>query len=1234
MTTDQRGKARGATDSQQFGPGESREIPTAASICGFWILGVRALLWSACLAAATVRGAAPRLASQYDAMPIYFEANRGQVEEPVDFVARGRDHAIYLSRGGALVAVRESASREEPARHERFRLPENGELRWVRLSLHGSSGGPEGAGEEPFSTRVNYLIGNDPAGWRTDVPTFAKVRYAGVYPGVDVVYYGNGRQLEYDFVVAPGANPGAIELRFEGADRLEINPAGDLVLHVGKGQLRQHKPIVHQTANGSRREVDGKYRLKDRQTVIFELGAYDRSAPLVIDPWFSYSTYLGGGHTDGAWAVAADAQGSAYVAGDTLSIFKRLPLSGEQTNYGGGTKYGGDAFVARIDFDGTNTVFGYLTYLGGTSLDGAVGLAIDNSGSAYVTGYSMSTNFPVTGAAFQTNISGTRDKLYKTYLPDAFVTKLDANGHAIYSTYLGGEAAEIGTEIAIDAGGNAFVTGYTDSALIFRATNWVQTTRCTNVVVCTNGVCVTNYSCGQTFNTTNTTFVRLLVFNTIATNTVFKPTVIKTNSTTTNSTETSIETIVDTTTFDSERVTLGFPIKDAFQTNNHGFANIETADLFVSKLSPDGSTLLYSTYFGGSEDDFGTGIALDPLGNIVVCGWSDSSDYLVTNAVQSFDAGLREAIVTKFDPTGTNLIYSTYLGGARDDLAYRLAVDGTGAAYVTGLEASTDFPGTPGALNRGGVFTSTNLAASWDLTGGGFTHGTVNALVADPNNPGTFYAGTPRGVFKTINGGSAWTSMSTGLSSRTVLSLAIDPSATDTLYAGTGTSLFVSTNGGLNWLLENQATGLGSGLPSTAIRSIYVDPLDSTNLLVGAASGIYARSAFSNEFSNVAWFRLNSGLKNKSVFAVAVHPTLPALLFAATDGGIYVSTNRGTNWRTSSSGLVSKRSRALAVDPVTPSTLYAGTLRGFHKSLNGGTNWSILTNGLGRPAINAILIDPAQPSTLYVGATNGLFKSIDGGNNWVPSGTGLPSINVSSIAFDPNNSGALLAGTRATNYAGGSNDVFLAKLAPDGSALEYALTFGGSRGDEGWGVAVDSDGSAFVTGFTLSRNFPVINAAGLQTNYGGRADAFVAQVSPGGTNLAFSSYLGGKGRDSGQAIALDGVGGLYVVGRTQARGFFTTNNTVQAKFGSGPSDAFVTCIMVTPSSLGIQPAYLGDEVVISWKAFTPELILESRELVGGDWSPVPQKPALGNGRYSVRLPSAAAGRLFRLRVGK
>ncbi len=1185
-------------------------VPRTLGLCAHFLAACVALCL---LAALPLSAAAPRRAPPLSGMPIYFEANRGQIEEPVDFVARGRDHTIYLSAGGALVALREAGLSGDSIRHDPLRPGTEATVHFVRMSLRGGNSKAEVAGQEQFAGRVNYLIGNNPAAWRQGIPMFAKVCYAGVYPGVDVIYYGNDRQLEYDFIVAPGADPSAIALRFDGADRLEIDGTGDLVLHLGKGQLRHHKPIVYQTVKGVRREVAGSYRLKDRRTVVFALGTYDRREPLVIDPWLSYSTYLGGGRSDGAWAVAADAQGSAYIAGDTLSVFKKLPLSGEQTNYGGGTDFGGDAFAARLDYDGTNLLFGYLTYLGGNSLDGAMGLAIDGSGSAYITGYTLSTNFPVTGASLQARISGTNDPVFKTPPPDAFVTRLDTNGYAVYSTYLGGENAEVGTEIAVDTSGCAYITGYTESRIVYTTTNLVCTT-----TGGTNTVCVTNV-----------VDVTVLVTNSIVTNVVSKKV---------SGSKVLVTNVVETTLVDFITNAFGFPTVQPIQFQNRGFA-----DLFISKLDANGSNLLFSTYLGGGSRDFGTGIAVDPSGNVVVSGWSDSSNFPITNAVQSFNAGRRDAVITKLDATGTNLLYSTYLGGAQNDMGYRVAVDGAGAAYVTGPQASTDFPSTPGALNRGGLFASTNVGTSWALSSSGFTHGTVNAFVADPVNPGIFYAGTPRGVFKTVDGGVAWSAVNAGLFPRLVLSLAVDPSATDTIYAGTSAGLYVSTNAGLGWLPEGQITvtetnhtttffGLNPGLPSTAIRSIYVDPLVSTNVFVGTALGVYYRTASSNEVSDAAWFRLNSGLKNHSVFALAVHPVLPTTLFAATDGGIFVSTNRGTNWRSSSTGLVSKRSRALAIDPVTPSTLYAGTLSGFHKSTNSGTNWLVLTNGLGRPAINAVLIDPAQPSILYAGATNGLFKSVDGGNNWLASGTGLETANVSTIAFDPSASGALLAGTRSTNFAGGSNDVFLAKLAPGGLALEYALTFGGSRGDEGWGVAVDPSGSAFVTGFTLSKNFPVTNAMDLQTNYGGKSDAFVAQVDPGGTNLLFSIYLGGKRSDAGQGIALDGLGNVYVVGRTEASSFPITN-AVQAKFGSGRNDAFVTRLMVNPSPLSIQTSFFGDEIVVSWLAVSSELVLETRELGGEQWLPIPQKPTLAAGRYSVRLPSASAGRLFRLRAG-
>ncbi len=1157
-----------------------------------WICAL--LLWLLFVSAPAVPAQAPRAASAFNhfgQLPLYFEVNQGQADPWVQFVARGRDQGIYLGTDGATIALKQDTSIGNKTRPGPLQSGGGDTVRFIRLSLVGANPHPHLAGMERMGGQVNYFLGNDPARWQKSVPIFAQARYEQVYPGIDLVYYGNDQCLEYDFVVGPGADPSGIALRFDGADRLDLDERGDLVVQAGQRRLCQHQPSVYQTIAGARREIPGRYQLKDRRTVTIAIGHYERSQPLIIDPVLSYSTYFGGNKGDIGWAIAADANGCAYVAGDTLSIFRHLPLSGFQTSYGGGTKYGGDAFVAKLDPTGTNLA--YLTYLGGSLIDGAVGIALDNAGCAYITGYTDSTDFPTLGpfGSAQPAIAGTIDPTFKVHFPDAFVTKLDANGLAVYSTYLGGEFSESGSGIAVDTNGCAYVVGYTESALAYYVLNQVCQMVCTNAE-CVDKGCVTNAS-----------VVRVVLTNQLVTNLLVQVTATQPPVTNT------IQTINTVTLLGATLVTTGFPTTNAWQNNNRGVAN-----LFLSKLSADGAKLVYSTYLGGSDADLGTGVAVDPSGNACVCGWSVSTNFPVTNAIQHALGGRRDAVVAKFDASGTSLIYATYLGGTRDDLAYRVAVDGAGCAYVTGKEASTDFPSTPGALHPGGIFQSVDGGGTWSLSSTGLTHPNVRTLIGDPVSPTTLYAGTPRGVFKSVDGGLGWSAFNEGLVSPAVNTLAIDPSAPATLYAGTSGGLFKSTNGGSSWAAVN------AGLSSTAIRAILFEPGSSTTVFAGTAAGV-----FKSIDAATNWSAVNSGLRNRSVQGLTAHPSAPMLLYAATDGGVYKSTNSGGQWRSSNTGLSSTHSRAIAIDPSNPQVIYVGTTRGLFKSINAATNWTLFTNGLGRPLINTILIDANLPSTIYAGTTNGLFKSIDAGLSWTPSLTNRGAKDVATIAAS--SSTMLYAGIRGTNFAGGTNDAFLVKLAADGSSLVYANTFGGNRNDEGWDVAVDATGSAFVVGQTASRNFPVAGGTGAQTNLAGKIDAFIAQFDPTGTSNIFSIFLGGKSADLGQGIALDPAGSVYVVGQTRS-GLFPTTNAIQSSFGSGGRDAFVAKLIATPS-LMLKSA--NDQVRVSWSAAATEFILESCDPANGRWMPVAQKPTSSDGRQTVVLPAAATSCYFRLR---
>jgi hypothetical protein len=667
-----------------------------------------------CFALPVAAMAQARIGEAYGQLPLHFEANLGQTHEDVRFLARGPGYNLYLTAGEAVFVL----ARPHPV--------------VVRMNLMGAAPEPLSRGLDELPGKANYLVGNDRAKWRTNVPTYAKVHYREVYPGIDLVYYGNQRQLEYDFVVAPGTDPGTIVVGFQGAKRLEIDSLGGLVLHIAGGSIRQGKPVIYQQIDGIRREVEGGYALKGANRVGFEVAAYDASQPLVIDPTLVYSTYLGGSGDDPGLGIAVDAGGNAYT---TFNGFR-------------------DVFVTKLDPTGSTLL--YSTYLGGSADDQGRGIAVDAAGNAYVTGQTSSTNFPTTVGAFQPSFSG-------GFFVDAFVTKLDPTGSTlVYSTYLGGSADDVGLAIAVDAFGNAHVAGPTFSSNFPTTAGAFDTTY--------NGA-------GDGFVTKLDPVGSMLLYSTYlggsggdqgfgiavdsAGNTYVTGLTGSSNfPTTTGAVDTSFNGILDAfvtklnpslagsaslvySTYlggSGEDLGLGITVDtagNAYVTGSTSSTNFPTSvgavdatfngvvDAFVTKLNPAGSTLLYSTYLGGSGEDRGFGIALDASGSAYVTGGTNSGDFPTTaGAVDTTFNGLVDAFVTKLDPAGSTLVYSTYLGGSSFEQTTGIAVDTAGSAYVTGLTTSSDFPTTP---------------AAFDTTFNGVTDAFVSKIadVARPATPAT-----------------------------------------------------------------------------------------------------------------------------------------------------------------------------------------------------------------------------------------------------------------------------------------------------------------------------------------------------------------------------------------------------------------------------------------------------------------------------------------------------------------
>src|SRR3989454_2720766 len=404
----------------------------------------------------------PQLAESFGRLPLIFEAAD---VEGTRFFCRGSGSHLWLSPVEAVLTF--NPAREEPRKLpglELFASCATDEALTgapLRIKWVGANPKARAVPAEASPTRVNYFIGNDPMKWRTQVPTFGKVRYQMVYPGIDLMYYGNQRQLEYDFVVSPGANPETIACRYEGAEKIQVEGDGDLIVHTDRGKIRQHRPIAYQEVNGERRQISASYVFRESggRTVGFEIGAYDRTRPLIIDPVLVYSALLGGAGLDKGWDIAVDTNGCVYLTGETSSANFPTNSALYPTN-SSNTSAQRDVFVAKLGAEGTNLVFS--TYLGGGGDDAGFGIALDGTGNVYLTGVTASPNFPVTNA-ISTNLHGSASLGIYPY--DAFVVKLNAAGsQLLYSTFIGGTQPDIAMGIAVDDAGQIYVAGTTSSA--------------------------------------------------------------------------------------------------------------------------------------------------------------------------------------------------------------------------------------------------------------------------------------------------------------------------------------------------------------------------------------------------------------------------------------------------------------------------------------------------------------------------------------------------------------------------------------------------------------------------------------------------------------------------------------------------------------------------------------------------------------------------------------------------
>ena len=501
-----------------------------------------------------------------------FEANVGQSDPDVAFITRGNNYSLFLTNTDAVLSMTGTS--------------ESGDSMSAVVSMQfvGANAAPEIVGIEELSGKSNYILGNDPLAWHLDVPNYGAVEYEEIYAGIDVVYTSNSQRLQYDFVVAAGANPNNIRLNFDGADGISINGQGELVLSTMAGELVHQAPFIYQDIDGVRRQVSGGFVLNENNQVGFAVGEYDTSKVLVIDPTLVYSTFLGGSQSDKANNIVVDAAGNAYVTGISNSGF---PETNSIGNSGGS-----ELFITKLNSTGGLV---YSTTIGGSGDEEGRGIAIDAAGNAYVAGYSESNNFPLLNP-FDNSQSNR----------DAFVLKLNAAGNALlYSSFFGGTGIDDARDIAVSTAGIAYITGYTES---------------------------------------------------------------------------------------DSQASAG-----AVDTTRSG------RDAFVAAFNPTlsgAASRIYSTYLGGSTVDEGFGIAVDSAGNAHVTGFTDSSDFNTT--VGAFDTshnGGRDVFITKLNATGTARLYSTFLGGGSADEGRNVALDAAGNAYVAGITESNAGIASAGAFD-------------------------------------------------------------------------------------------------------------------------------------------------------------------------------------------------------------------------------------------------------------------------------------------------------------------------------------------------------------------------------------------------------------------------------------------------------------------------------------------------------------------------------------------------------
>jgi uncharacterized repeat protein (TIGR01451 family) len=985
-----------------------------------------------------------------DRLPVAFEANQGQWPASVNFGVRRGGSMGFIETGGTLMISGPSLAsvQSTPA------LLAKSVASRFEMKIAGASTGAKAVGDDRLPGVTNYITGNDQARWRGGIPSFRRAMYRGIYSGIDLTYYANDKGIEYDFTVAPGYSPSIIKLSLSGGGPVRLTDGGDLQFENDGGDIALPKPVCYQESGNKRQHVDGHYVLAQDGQVGFQVGSYDMTKPLVIDPVVDYSTYLGGEQYAQGNGIAVDDDGNAYVVGAARGGFPTTVGRPQPPNEDAFSSNSNDVFVTKLNPEGTALV--YSTVIAGGQDDSALSIAVDQSGEAYIAGLTYSSDFPMTAGAFQTRLGTTGG--------NAFVAKLSPDGLSlIYSTYLGGSGNDAANAISIDDRGNAYLAGTTTS------------------------------------------------MNFPVTPGVFQP------------------------------VAGDMPSASASPD--------QTGDGFVAKLNAAGSTLIYSSYLGGAGADTCNGISVDQDGDAFVTGSTNSQNFPVTpNAFQTslgggpaeFGNEALDCFITKVNPSATALVYSTFLGGDRQDSGNAIAVDDQGKAYVVGGTTSSQFPTTPGAIRTGGqgLFTASTGAStdSWSAIDTGLQDSLVTGVAFDQStSPSTTYASTPEGVFKSIDQGGHWVEIDGNRASLGGNAAAFSPGPPPTIYAGA----FRSTDGGTTW----QPLNFGPAFQDD-VNAFAVDAVTPSTVYAAATT-----SLFKSTDGGATWLSVLGG----GFSAVGIDPRNPAIIYGGSFGeGVQRSTDFGMTWTGNTNAVF--RCSAIAIDPGT-SDVYAATDVGVLKSTDGTATWTSVHNGL--PAAGASSI-AFGANGLYAGIDGGIYRSTNRGKTWAADSNGVAGALIASIVADPGQPGRpYTAGTAA----GG----FVTTLNPQGSGLVYSTLLGGSNSDQGMAIAVDANGNAYIGGQTRSFHFPTTPSTYLSVqSIIPEGSGFITKLSPSG-NLLYSSYLGGFHTDSVLGIAVNKSGTAYATGQTTSSDFPVTAGSFQTVLNSfEEGNAFVTRLEASP----------------------------------------------------------------------